>query len=520
VLELINLLFTLIFCFELAVKILGLGPAKFFGGPGSGMNWFDTIIVLASLIEFGPGVGAAECYFNFYAGSASAELMTSFQGQAGTGEGSVVTVVDIFGADAVLAASDIPAMELSPAWKASLWSIPRVLISVEPETGATVYKYNYMMYVFCAGGGGMAVLRAFRLVRLVKFLRNFPEVTKQIKILADVMGSIIALLVLILIMLFIFTILGMNILGGMLVGEWPPEDGLAVGQDVYVHVPWDANGGRPRHGKIQWFDFENHPLTPYKVEVEYGGNMGGGGGYDAMVNVSLNGALDEFGFIWAGTADDSNLGVPVITDYVPRFHFDSLGLAFLTSFQVFTQANWNDDLYDVMGSTSSAVYSLYFYFNIILGNWVLLNLFIAILIGKFSEQRKEALEDNLHMMQERLLEKLGDLNDKDLAANIQGLFNEIDLDGSGEIDKYEFNEALLKLGVTLKPRDLDNLVKEVDEDGSGTISFEEFMSMIKSLLQKAKVYACIYACMHACMYVCMYACMYVCIYISYMYVCM
>jgi hypothetical protein len=382
----------LIFCFELVVKILGAGPLNFVSGPGSGMNIFDTIIVLASVIEFGPGVSAFQCYFNYFEGSATEELMTSFQGRAGTGNASVVTVADIFGANEVLLTSDIPAMELSPAWKESLWSIPRVILSVDPETGAGSYQYNYMLYVFCSGGGGMAVLRAFRLVRLVKFVRNFPEVTKQFKILSDVMGSIIALLVLIMIMLFIFTILGMNILGGMLVGEWPPEDGLVVGQEVYIHVPWDENRGRPRHGNIQWFDFENHPLTPYKVEVEYGGSKGGGGGYDPTTNVSLGGSLDEYGFIWAGIVDDKNLGVAYITDFVPRMHFDNLGQAFLTSFQVYTQSNWSQNLFDVMGSTRSVIYSLFFYSLVILGNWVLFNLFIAILIGKFSEQRKNALE--------------------------------------------------------------------------------------------------------------------------------
>jgi hypothetical protein len=141
-----------------------------------------------------------------------------------------------------------------------------------------------------------------------------------------------------------------------------------------------------------------------------------------------------------------------------------------------------------VGSTGQAIFSIYLYANIIIGNWVLLNLFIAILIGKFSEQRNQALEQNLDTMQDRLLEKLGDLTDSGLAIMIQNLFNEIDLDGSGEIDKYEFNEALVNLGVQLKPREIANLVAEVDKDGSGTISFPEFMQMIKSLLAKARVH--------------------------------
>ena len=56
-------------------------------------------------------------------------------------------------------------------------------------------------------------------------------------------------------------------------------------------------------------------------------------------------------------------------------------------------------------------------------------------------------------------EKLGDLTDAGLAAMIQNLFNEIDLDGSGEIDKYEFNEALVKLGVQLNHPNIVQIVE-------------------------------------------------------------
>jgi hypothetical protein len=483
-LEIINLIFTLIFVFELLVKVFGLGPVAFCTKPGWKMNIFDTIIVVMSVVEFGSGIQNAQCFLNYFDGKATEDLHKNWNGKPGTGPDNIVTVKDMFGEDNVLSITDIPTMELAPAWKESILNIPRIIKSIE-DGG---YQYNYMMYDFCAGSGGAAVLRALRLVRLVKFMRNFPEVTKQFKILADVMGSIIALLVLILIMIFIFTIFGMNILGGAMVGEWPPEDGLVPGQEVYVHIPWDMNPrAGPRHGKIHWFDFDNHPRAPYKVEIEWGGNKGGGGGYDPYTNESLADALDEFGYIWAATKDEANVGVAIITDYTPRFNFDNLGIAFLTSFQVFTMANWNDDLYDVMGSTGAVEYSMYFYVNIILGNWVLLNLFIAILIGKFSEQRAEALEENLEVMQQRLLEKLGNLSDAHLYKHIQELFDEIDLDGSGEIDIDEFNEALVKLGVKLKRRELQDLVKSVDEDGSGRISFSEFMAMIKNIMHQAKV---------------------------------
>ena len=486
-LEIINLVFTIIFCFELGVKFFGLGPVAFCTKAGWKMNAFDSIIVLMSVIEFNSGMGNAQCFLNYFHGEASEELMTIWEGKNGTGPDGVVTVNDMFGEESVLSLSDIPKMEMAPAWQESIKNIPRVIKTIDDGTQTVQYQYNYMMYMFCAGSGGASVLRALRLIRLVKFLKNFPEVLKQFKILADVMGSIIALMVLILLMVFIFTIFGMNILGGQVVGEWPPEDGLTPGTEVYVHIPWDANGGAPRHGKLHWFDFENHPRAPYKVEIEWGSPKGGGGGFDLQTNSSLSGALDEFGFIWAVTQDDSNVGVPIITDYTPRFHFDNLGIAFLTAYQVFTMANWNDDLYDVLGSTGGVAYGFYFYALIVIGNWVLFNLFIAILIGKFSEQRAQALEENMETMHRKLLEKLGNLSDANLYQQIQKLFNEIDEDGSGEVDMDEFNNALVKLGVKLKRRELQDLVKTVDEDGSGRISFTEFMALIKNIMHQAQV---------------------------------
>jgi hypothetical protein len=74
-----------------------------------------------------------------------------------------------------------------------------------------------------------------------------------------------------------------------------------------------------------------------------------------------------------------------------------------------------------------------------------------------------------------------------LAERIQGLFESMDKDNSGVIDKYELKIALEELGITLRPRELNDMVKKYDVDRSGTIDFEEFLSMIKELVKKAEV---------------------------------
>lgn len=61
--------------------------------------------------------------------------------------------------------------------------------------------------------------------------------------------------------------------------------------------------------------------------------------------------------------------------------------------QVMTMANWNDDFYDVYASsvlgTQKAVAFLYFALLILLGNWMLLNLFVAILLQEFFMMKEQ-----------------------------------------------------------------------------------------------------------------------------------
>ena len=66
--------------------------------------------------------------------------------------------------------------------------------------------------------------------------------------------------------------------------------------------------------------------------------------------------------------------------------------------QVMSIANWNDNFYD--GYAISQVGSwLYFWALVIFGNWMLFNLFVAILIQKFLEKKEQSDTENLERMQ-------------------------------------------------------------------------------------------------------------------------
>jgi voltage-dependent calcium channel L type alpha-1D len=78
----------------------------------------------------------------------------------------------------------------------------------------------------------------------------------------------------------------------------------------------------------------------------------------------------------------------VILPYAkPRSNFDSFGLSVLTVFQILTGENWNAVMYDAWragGWTST----LYFVLVVVLGMYVVMNLFLAMLINKFEGNDK------------------------------------------------------------------------------------------------------------------------------------
>jgi hypothetical protein len=57
---------------------------------------------------------------------------------------------------------------------------------------------------------------------------------------------------------------------------------------------------------------------------------------------------------------------------------------------------------------------------------------------------------------------------------LRKLFEGIDEDGSGLLDRDEVYELAEKLGATLSTAELDDAMAEMDEDGSGEVDFEEF----------------------------------------------
>ena len=71
-------------------------------------------------------------------------------------------------------------------------------------------------------------------------------------------------------------------------------------------------------------------------------------------------------------------------DGKPRGNFDSFTIAAVTVFQLLTMENWISVLYDSMrGDINKYIVNVYYVCWIFLGNFILLNLFLAILLDSF-----------------------------------------------------------------------------------------------------------------------------------------
>ena len=79
---------------------------------------------------------------------------------------------------------------------------------------------------------------------------------------------------------------------------------------------------------------------------------------------------------------------------------------------------------------------------------------------------------------EMVTDRTPELNEEQI-LEFKEAFKMFDKDGGGSIDVDELGDAMRALGQDPDPEELQAMVDEVDEDGSGEIDFEEFLLMME-----------------------------------------
>ena len=71
-------------------------------------------------------------------------------------------------------------------------------------------------------------------------------------------------------------------------------------------------------------------------------------------------------------------------------------------------------------------------------------------------------------------------DEETMKAELKEAFRVYDRDGAGFITTGQLREIIAELDPRLTSEDLDGIIDEIDEDGSGTMDFDEFCQMMMS----------------------------------------
>lgn len=217
-----------------------------------------------------------------------------------------------------------------------------------------------------SGASALSALRSLRLLRVLKLARSWKELQRVIDAVLRSVGSIGYLSLLVFLFMTVFALLGMQLFGEKLqfcddvtdsfqacpIGEQCPRyHACYVDCDASELDTWIYAEGSPFNSLALCEVFPRNATAYPGVEPRY------------------------LGFV--GHA------------YVPRFMFDTFFFSMVTVFACIAQDGWSNIMFDAMRSINGPgryVASVYFILLLVIGLYILLNLFLAILLDGFSVQ--------------------------------------------------------------------------------------------------------------------------------------
>mmetsp|Transcript_7183 Transcript_7183/g.12108 ORF Transcript_7183/g.12108 Transcript_7183/m.12108 type:complete len:1503 (-) Transcript_7183:75-4583(-) len=154
-------------------------------------------------------------------------------------------------------------------------------------------------------------------------------------------------------------------------------------------------------------------------------------------------------------------------DGTPRGNYDTFPIAIITVFQVLTMENWQTVLFDSMrGNTNKFFISIFYISWIFIGNFILLNLFLAILLDSFleedeEEEDEEALAQFNKQKRMRALEKKRRKDVNKVFMNLQ-LIRDIN---NHQASKFYFGQAKGESEEDLEDLDEEQIIKIFKQQG-------------------------------------------------------
>ena len=256
------------------------------------------------------------------------------------------------------------------------------------------------------GSAGVSVLRMFRLARLVRLVRSFPQVQEQVLNLIKVARPATAHSTIMFIFIVIAAIMGKDLLGAVLIDTPKPLSNLAINARVYVRARRLA-GGFARVHPARVLRVEEQPTPdannqkwPIHVEVVQGWSILALRQPTTHLQAQLPSSQWEELAGWSrdpcafsGTnvshdeAEKSCQG-GLVVGMVPRANFETMQDGMLTTFQLFSLEGW-DTLVLIARRSVGPSGEAFVYVVLAIGNFLLVNVFVAIVALGFGEAAKD-----------------------------------------------------------------------------------------------------------------------------------
>jgi hypothetical protein len=103
-----------------------------------------------------------------------------------------------------------------------------------------------------------------------------------------------------------------------------------------------------------------------------------------------------------------------------------------------------------------------------------------------TQQKQERQTKQIAKILRQMIASRRSVTGKQMGGTIISAFEALDRDGSGRVSTEEFSQAILRLGMGLTPKQLQQLIDALDTDGDGSISLREFVSFIKETPEEKK----------------------------------
>jgi len=245
----------------------------------------------------------------------------------------------------------------------------------------------------CEGAavGGFSVLRSFRLMRVMrigKLVRMFPQIQRQLKVIQKTLSTVSSLIGLMTLFLLIFAILGMALFGNLAIGNLSSEDVDGVPffrEGAYARALRPLSDLHPgvtgmSTVRIMKVNFSS-PVVRVQA-VPGSGDEQEDIGWDLIQDVNP----EDF------TELQKTINSTMIVGLAPRDSFDDFWGSLLTVFQLLTTSDIGDAMYPAMRGGGDLTV-LYFISITVIGNFMLFNLFVAIIITGFSENKADILKE-------------------------------------------------------------------------------------------------------------------------------